>query len=504
MTTFTTKTSQQTFASSAGGMLPKILTPAGVSGIDYHLLKCIALHPIVRLGIELIVGIVAKSPWRVVANENSPFYGTFDDDAIQSIQLGLQTNLDQFRDEILNTALRNQIIFGWQAFERIMGWDKEQERFVVKELKPLLQEFTYILTDKAGNYIGVRNIPPTDGKQIDLPESDVVLFNIDVIGQNWYGTPLLLSAVEPYLALRKLDIFNEKFLDRISSVNAVVKYPIGKETLQDGTEVNNYDLAVSLAEGLDKYASVVIPQATFRGTNTVEMDSLNATPWEIQFVNPTTPAVGNLFKDNKDKLESLLINALGLPSRVVLDGKFGSYSSNETYRETTYDILQSRNNRLIQVLNKQFLDPILSLNYDAPGLFYIQAAPMDDDHVQTMFRMYSQIKDNPKVDIDAVHQTLGIPDTDTSDKFIDVEGSEPAITTQPDIGGIWLTSADLAGRLGMSNTSIRSQIKRFKANEPEFVGCYKGCDGRYRINSQYVKEVFGLPMDIDLSEGRDS
>ena len=107
---------------------------------------------------------------------------------IESIRRGLQTNLDEFRDEILNTALRNQIIFGWQAFERIVNWDSDQERFVVKELKPLLQDFTYILTDKAGNYAGVRNIPPTDGKQIDIPASDIILFNIDVIGQNWYGT----------------------------------------------------------------------------------------------------------------------------------------------------------------------------------------------------------------------------------------------------------------------------------------------------------------------------
>ena len=484
--TFVAKTSQQTLAPSAGGLLTKILSYVGKRNVTYLLLKEIALHPIVRLGTELIIGIIAKSPWNVVIDENSPHYALFTEEELESIRLTTQNNLDEFRDEILNTALRNQIIYGWQAFERVIEWNPEKECFVVKELKPILQDFTYILTDKAGNYAGIRNIPPTDGKIVDIPASEVILFNVDVQGQNWYGTPLLLSAVEPYLRLCKLGAYKDKYLDRISSVSAVLKFPIGKETMPDGSEVDNYEIAQSLAKGLAENSVVAIPNTLKRELATDESPG-----WEIDFVDPHNSAIGGIFEEQVKHEESLLINALGLPSRVVLDGQYGSYSSNQTYRDASYDILQTRLNRLIKTINQQFIDPMLNLNYNAPGLLHIKAAPLDDDSIQNMFRLYSTLKDDPNVDQVAVLERLGIPETDTSDKFESI-GEVPE--QQPQLDGHWFTVAELSKKLTMSPGSIRSQMKRYKALDPDFAGIWRGSDNRLRLNENFAKEVFGIDV----------
>jgi hypothetical protein len=496
MPTFVTRSSQQTYAKAAGGILPKIISPTGKLCVNYTLLKEIALHPIVRLGIELIIGIISKSQWHININENSPHYEKFSPDELESIRLSLQNNLDEFRDDILNLALRNQIIYGWQAFERILKWDCDQERYVVKELKPLLQEFTQILVNDAGDYAGIRNIPPTDGKMVDIPASELILFNIDVIGQNWYGTPLLLSAVEPYLESKKVQGYNNSFLDRISQVSGIIKFPVGKETI-DGIEVDNFDIARDVAAGLSENSVVIVPNTSHRERDLTTPES---PAWEFEPIPLQNLSVGGIFKENKDHLESLLINALGLPARIVLDGQFGSYSSNQTYRDAAYDILQTRQNRIIKVLNKQFIDPLLSINYDAPGLLAIYAAPLDDDSLQNIFRLYPQLKDDPQVDQAALKERLGIPDTDKDDKFIDVESSEPTITPKPEMDGLWLNVGQLAQKLNMSTTSIRSKMKRFHAIDPDFNGIWKGPDNRLRVNSNFVKEVFDLPFDTNWED----
>jgi len=485
--TYIAKSAQQTYAKSAGGILPKIIDPAGHRHVDYRILKNIALHPIVRLGIELIIGIISKVAWQVSINENSVHYQKYSPDELESMRLSMQTNLDEFADEILNTALRNQIVYGWQAFERIIEWDSESELFRVKELKPILQDFTYILTDDAGNYAGIRNIAPTGGSQVDIPASELLLFNIDVVGQNWYGTPLLLSAVDPYIELCKLDKYNDKFLDRISSVSAVIKYPVGTEVMEDGTEIDNSVTAQRLAEGLADNSVVAIP-------NTVRRERDLSTPespaWEFDFVNPHNSTVGNLFAENRDHFESLLINSLGLPARVVLDGQYGSYSSNQTYREATYDILQTRLNRVVKVINKQFIDPMLALNYGAEGLLRIVSEPLNEDSLQNLFRLFAQIKDDPNVDKKAVFERLGIPDTDQTDKFVAIEPVTPE--PEPKMAGDWIGVDNLALRLGMTPGSIKSQLKRYKSVDPGYQGIWRGSDNRLRLNSTCVKEVFGV------------
>jgi len=433
-------------------------------------------------------------------NENSPHYAQFTPDELESIRLSFQENLNEFRDDILNLALRNQIIYGWQAFERILKWDSDKEQYLVKELKPLLQEFTYILVNEEGDYAGIRNIPPTDGRQVDIAASDLILFNIDVIGQNWYGTPLLLSAVEPYLESKTVQRYNNSFLDRISQVSGTITFPVGKETI-GGVEFDNFDIAKEMAAGLSENSVVVIPNSSHRE---LDLSAPQSPAWSFEPIPLQNLSVGSIFKENKDHLESLLINALGLPSRVVLDGQFGSYSANQTYRDCAYDILQTRQNRIIRVLNKQFLDPLLSLNYDAPGLLTINAAPLDDDSLQNIFRLYPQLKDDPNVDQAAVKERLGIPDTDKEDKFevIDTEFADKVggSRVKPDIDGLWLNVGQLAQKLNMSSNSIRSRLKRFQAIDPDFNGIWRGTDNRLRLNSNFVKEVFNLPKDVNWED----
>ena len=479
--TFVARTAQQTFAKSAGGVLPRIIAPNGQHNVDYTILKTIALHPIVRLGIEVIIGIISKSPWHVGINENSPDYDRFSTEELESIQMSMQTNLDEFRDEILNTALRNQLIYGWQAFERIIRWDENEERFTVKELKPLLQEFTYILTDDAGNYAGIRNIPPTDGKITNIPASELILFNVDVIGQNWYGTPLLLSAVDPYLKMLKFIELAGMLITKSAAVSGVFHYVPGTSDLPDGNRIDNLELAHKLAQGLADNSVVILP-------STAQSDHLgNPLPgWKFEPLDFHNSQVSATILENVKHFESLLINALGLPARVVLDGQYGSFSSNQTYRDASYDILQSRLNRFIKVINKQFIDPLLTLNYDAPGLLYIKTTIIDDDSVQNMAELLPDIKDDPDVDKRGVYDQLGIPTTDGSGKYEPIE----AIMPQPQLDGAWLNASQLAEKLGISKGSAVSQMKRFKAEEPDFLGIWKGPDSRWRCNSNCINDVF--------------
>jgi hypothetical protein len=488
--TYVSETAPQTYQGQAAGILTKYFDPTGAQCINESLLKCIAYNDTVRLGIQLILGITSKSNWKIKADEFSPYYEKFSKAQIDNIQSYLQQNLDKFRDILLNTGLKNQIIYGWQVFERILEWNADAQMTLVKDLKPILHEYTEILVNPNGDYAGIRNIPPY-GKMAEIPKSELLLFNIDVVGQNWYGTSMLVSAADPFLELCKIQFLSTQLIERISKRSGYIKYPVGS-TMINGEEVDNADIAEAVATNLSKAGYTTIPHEQRRDLTPETSDG-----WEIVHQEPTGVNAASIIKDRIDELKSRLINSLGLPSRALLDGKFGSYSSNETYRETAYDILATRLNGLIRSVNEQFIDPLLELNYDAPGLFYVSASPLDDDQIQNMFRLYSIIQQNPAVDIDEVNRQLGIPlkDTDGSE-FAPAALSEPMIT-EPALEGYWLDCDYLAKKLGMQRSSVKNQLLRLKDKDPKIEWIYQGSDRQHRLNSNFVKQAFGININTE-------
>jgi hypothetical protein len=488
--TYVSETAPQTYQGQAAGILTKYFDPTGSQCISESLLKCIAYNDTVRMGIQLILGITSKSSWKIKANEFSPHYEKFTKPQIDTIQDYLQQNLDKFRDILLNTGLKNQIIYGWQVFERILEWNADAQMTLVKDLKPILQEYTEILVNPNGDFAGIRNIPPY-GKMAEIPKSELLLFNIDVIGQNWYGTSMLVSAADPFLELCKIQALSTLLIERLAKRSGYIKFPVGS-TMINGEEVDNADLALDILLGFAKAGYVAIPHELQRDLTPETSDG-----WEVVHQEPTGMTAAGIIKDRIDELKSRLINSLGLPARALLDGKFGSYSSNETYRETAYDILATRLNGLIRSVNEQFIDPLLDLNYDAPGLFYVSASPLDDDQVQNMFRLYSIIQQNPDVDMVAVNNQLGIPmkDTDGSE-FEPADLSLPTMT-EPALDGYWLNSDYLAKKLGLSRDSVKNQLLRLKAKDPTIEWIYQGSDRRHRINSNFVKEAFGININME-------
>jgi hypothetical protein len=109
------------------------------------------------------------------------------------------------------------------------------------------------------------------------------------------------------------------------------------------------------------------------------------------------------------------------------------------------------------------------------------------------------LKDDADVDKRAIYEQLGIPETDDTGKFEQIEGTMPTFTPQPKLDGHWFNVGELARKLNMSPTSIRSQMKRFIADEPDFLGIWKAPDNRLRCNENFVKEVFG--RDAKYTEG---
>ena len=237
---------------------------------------------------------------------------------------------------------------------------------------------------------------------------------------------------------------------------------------------------------------VVIPQTAHRGEMTLDMNKLNASAWEWIPQNSTVPQLGTIFKEKGESLEGQLINAIGLPARVVLDGKFGSFSSNQAYRETAYDTLQSRASRMMQTLNRQFIDPLLSLNYDAPGLLHIQQSPLEDDSLQNLVKMYPILKESPNVDMSAVNEKLGIPDNCKSDKFESVEAVDDE-EFDPDI--YYWQVPELAKKLGYKDRSIVSALRRYQPSDLLSDRPIKGTDNRYRCPHTIVEEIFGVSLN---------
>ena len=72
------------------------------------------------------------------------------------------SNIRRIRNSILTQGIRNMLIYGYSPFEAIYSYNTKNGLYEVKQLKPLLHEYTWILADRHGDFCGFeQRIPHT-------------------------------------------------------------------------------------------------------------------------------------------------------------------------------------------------------------------------------------------------------------------------------------------------------------------------------------------------------
>ena len=163
---------------------------------SYKELRDCSKHPLVKLAIDLLTGELEGVPWRYELHQELPPVLA---EKYKGAEKWIETNIKRIRNSILTQGIRNMLIYGYSPFEAIYSYNTKNGLYEVKQLKPLLHEYTWILVDRHGDFCGFEQRMPHTKPLIRLNKEESFIMSVDVVGQNWYGT----SALESTLPLWK-------------------------------------------------------------------------------------------------------------------------------------------------------------------------------------------------------------------------------------------------------------------------------------------------------------
>jgi len=379
-----------------GGELSKTL-PA-----TYATYRIIRRHPTIALTRAMVVAPVAAANWAVEA----------DDDVSDDIVTEIREQFLPLRESLIRTAMTfGRVDFGWQGFEKVFGI--KRGRVVLRRFKPLLHDITTIRVDgTTGAFAGFIQRPLT-GNEKSLPLEYALNIPFDCEGSSWYGEPLLENARALYTKWDEADSGAARYDKKIAGIFQIVKYPRGTE-LVDGVETPNDEIAAAILKAMKSSGGITIPVGRARDAPNLE----NAEPsWDISLL--TAADKQRSFVDRLKYLDAMLVRALLVPERAVLEGEYGTKAEAVAHQGIALTSAQLAHQYITQMVNDHAVDQILALNWgdDMQGKVRLVASPIMDEQAAFFRDLYLKLLQSPDalireldtLDLDAIKDVLGLP-----------------------------------------------------------------------------------------------
>ncbi len=427
--------------------LPAAMRSQPINGIsydtkatNYHELRDIADHATNHAALSVLVGEMSNSIWKVSRCQGScwePNDGRSVDEAIQI----LQKIVDDERNVLCEQMYRESLIYGFCCAEIIDQWN-EVDLVWEPQLKPVLQEFTWICQDRHGAFIGFidKTISPyamPDGIATIscgeltatpfhfIPAFNAILVNYAQRGDNLYGRSLL-DPIRPLW--RDFLSYRKKLSSFVAMQSFSIVEMIYKET-GDGFGENDDAFEVEHARRVrtmnDVAAALEKGQAVFV-ENVVSDDGVKAFRFDVTNI----PLVGNIgdIYTAISRVQDEMVMGIGEPPEKLRNGANGSYA-NSVMLDKTQRIAMSGPERRFMEQVQNLLDHVTMLNWGVEGVVTVTTTEYDAAREFTE-KNFQSIISIPDVDRIAMLKDVGIPVLESNDSII----HEEAITTASMVG----------------------------------------------------------------------
>lgn len=356
---------------------------------------------------------------------------------VSDFQLG---QMNKVRTRLLRSAVLGMVDFGWQGFEKVYGPHRDEklkETLIgVRKLKPLLQDFTEIVVDDYGNFVGLFNNPiviaigepSRPGRtsmvgEIQLGTGECAIFSRAVEGTNWYGEPMMRRVEDAYDRWEECDGAAERYFNKLAGAHWVVHYPLGKSEV-NGEELDNFEIANRILNNLQASGKVAIPRQIAAFVDDMNnQDSGDA--WHIEIL-AAQGSPSATFTDREKYLDTLKVRGLNLPERAVLEGQYGTKAEAEAHADFAIELSEMWHAEIVKEINEQVNDEMTEINLGKRfrGRLRLATSPLSDSKKAVLQQLYTSLIANPdgmleeidRVDWDAVRSKLGIPTVSLSDE----------------------------------------------------------------------------------------
>lgn len=401
------KTSLQTLGAAAVSLEsgPLRTLPRSEYGTPrwYKLVRKMRRDPTIALVRTLFAAPIMVSTWGIESSQNA---------SPESVEF-IKATLLPWKRTILRNAIRGALFdFGWQPFEVVL----DPVEGGILQIKPLLQDFTEILTwSDTGEFAGLVQFGDDEEKRVELTELESFCVSFDVEGTDWYGNPIMPSAEAPYNASLSVETAGRAYIRKVSGSHWIIKYPVGT-TLVNNVETDNLEVAKLLLGALENSGSVAVPVE--------EQAQMAEAGWSIELESDSGHGHDVLI-DRALYCDKLKVRAFGFPERAILEGEFGTKADASTHSSFALTQLELRHLDIVDPVNEQLVNRLLINKFgpEAKGSVWIRPQSLSDNAMSLLRELYRMILQNPdelynelqQLDMTAVRQRLELPERHESE-----------------------------------------------------------------------------------------
>lgn len=397
---FTEKTRAQLLA-SFGSKLTTPLLPS------YNTIRIMRKHPTLALARSAVVAPIMAGSWGVEASDELKEDEKLAEERIKFIK-------DMFfplRSRIVESSGFGGVDFGNQPFELV--YEEEDGKIIISKAKPLLQDITTIKIDaKTGAFAGYEQ-SSTSGQPVILEPKYCLHIPFRVEGTQWHGQSLMENARRTYNWWNEAAEGAERYDAKIAGSHYAIYFPMGTSVV-NGVDTPNDEIADTVLCALESSGSVTVPL----GIVAFAAELNNNPSWKIEILEDKGSRQPG-FTDRLNYLDKLLVRALLVPERSVLEGMFGTKAEAGVHADLAVTTVQLWDRGIVELVNHFAVNRVLEMNFGkaAKGSVWLSATPLVDAQLAFLQLVYLAILNDPAtmleefggVNTDGLKDQLGIP-----------------------------------------------------------------------------------------------
>ena len=419
------RTGQQGIAMAGvgAGQVPGFLPPhAGT----YDVYRRMSAHPTIALAKSIVTAPILASSWAFETRRpdgQKPRRGALGEGSMSDPidrQLAdrarfVERQMEPMRSPFLVEALR-ALEFGWRPFEKV--WEVKNGAVILRRLKPLLPDFSYVRVDAHGNFAGLAQL------DVELGPERAFVYTHDGEAGHLYGRSRHENARHVWCAWHQVDDRAAQLATKVAAIIPMVHYPLGQSRDATGQVRDNGDLADVILNGLGSGKGVKLPNL-FASSEDPRLSATLAgqSSWMVSFLEAAS-AAQNLtgLTDRQRYYDALMFRAWLRPERVGMESHYGSRADASKHTETGLTDSELLHRDLCEQLNRGVVDDLLAFNYgaDAAGSVRVTPAPLQQSKRDLLQKLLEAIWNNPgtlaeflaKTDMEAVLDVMEIPGND--------------------------------------------------------------------------------------------
>lgn len=399
----------KTQAKAGFGLMGAMPGLGPVSPGTYDTYRKMRADPTVALARSVVRSPIESNKWTFEAKDDAP------DGALELIQEQMQS-----MRPIVIKAMLDAMDLGWAGFEKVFevrAWSppeggQAKPVLWLKKLKPLLQDITEILADKAdGRFMGFKQ------KDTEIGVDNALLYTFDREGDNHYGRARLENVRNVWAWWEDANKGAAKYDNKIAGVFPHVTFPPGKGQGATGNEEDNFELAKRMVSAIQAGNGIVTPKIASAYADEEDLNDPKAQAWTVTLLEDRGSRQPG-FIERLRYLDTLKMRGYLRPERVALEGQFGTKAEAGVHADIAILDGELIDQDIARVINWHVVDQLMALNFgeDARGTVYITPAPLQDELKALYVELVKALMGQPAglellldwLDWDAIIDSLGI------------------------------------------------------------------------------------------------